>query len=397
MLNGKKIILGISGSIAAYKSAVLTRLLIKAGCEVRVIMTPSATKFISPLTLSTLSKNSVAWDISDNDTWNNHVEYGLWADLMLIAPASANTLAKMANGLCDNMLQAVYLSARCPVMICPAMDEDMWKHQATIKNIDTLKSYGLEIIPVAHGELASGLVGPGRMAEPEDIIVKLEHFFASKKKLNKLKALVCLGPTVEPIDAVRFISNHSSGKMGIALANSLLNLGADVTIVCGPVKEKLPAVSTVIHVKTAAEMYEAMMAACSKHQLIIMAAAVADYTVENPAENKLKKTNESLTIHLTKTKDILAELGKSKQNNQVLVGFALETDNEIQNAQQKLEKKNADYIILNSMRDEGAGFAFDTNKVTIISTKHKPLVLPLQSKSELSKKIIEHLIAHENL
>lgn len=335
--------------------------------------------------------------MADNDSWNNHVEYGLWADLMLIAPASANTLSKMAHGMCDNMLLAVYLSARCAVMLSPAMDEDMWMHPATQKNMDVLKSYGHHIIPVEHGELASGLVGPGRMAEPESILHQVEQFFAFKKKLNQVKALVCLGPTVEPIDAVRFISNHSSGKMGIALAQSLLNNGAELTIVCGPVKEKLPYAHHIIHVKTAAEMYEAMTNEFSKHRLVIMAAAVADYTVDKPADNKIKKSNDVLTINLTKTKDILADLGKRKQSSQVLVGFALETDNEMQNAQEKLDRKNADYIILNSLRDEGAGFAKDTNKVAIFSKKHKPLALPLQSKSELSKKIIEHIIAHENL
>lgn len=395
MLSGKKIILGISGSIAAYKSAILTRLLVKAGCQVRVVMTPASTGFIAPLTLATLSGNNVIWELADNDSWNNHVEYGLWADLFLIAPASANTLAKMAHGYCDTMLQAVYLSARCPVMIAPAMDEDMWKHPATQKNISTLQSMGHQIIPVEHGELASGLIGPGRMAEPEQILNNVEQFFGAKKKLNAVKALVCLGPTVEAIDAVRFISNHSSGKMGIALANALRQQGAAVTIVSGPVKENIPAMQRHIRVTSAAEMYEAVLQEQNNHQLIIMAAAVADYTVEHPADHKIKKSGDTLTLTLTKTKDILMELGKRKQPGQLLVGFALETNDEEQNALKKLEQKNADYIILNSLNDEGAGFAGDMNKVTVFSKKHKPVVFPLQSKSELSKKIIEHILVYE--
>lgn len=395
MLSGKKIILGISGSIAAYKAAILTRLLVKAGCQVRVVMTPASTRFIAPLTLATLSGNNVIWELADNDSWNNHVEYGLWADLFLIAPASANTLAKMAHGYCDTMLQAVYLSARCPVMIAPAMDEDMWKHPATQKNISTLQSMGHQIIPVEHGELASGLIGPGRMAEPEQILNNVEQFFGAKKKLNAVKALVCLGPTVEAIDAVRFISNHSSGKMGIALANALRQQGAAVTIVSGPVKENIPAMQRHIRVTSAAEMYEAVLQEQNNHQLIIMAAAVADYTVEHPADHKIKKSGDTLTLTLTKTKDILMELGKRKQPGQLLVGFALETNDEEQNALKKLEQKNADYIILNSLNDEGAGFAGDMNKVTVFSKKHKPVVFPLQSKSELSKKIIEHILVYE--
>lgn len=395
MLSGKKIILGISGSIAAYKAAILTRLLVKAGCQVRVVMTPASTRFIAPLTLATLSGNNVIWELADNDSWNNHVEYGLWADLFLIAPASANTLAKMAHGYCDTMLQAVYLSARCPVMIAPAMDEDMWKHPATQKNISTLQSMGHQIIPVEHGELASGLIGPGRMAEPEQILKNVEQFFGAKKKLNAVKALVCLGPTVEAIDAVRFISNHSSGKMGIALANALRQHGAAVTIVSGPVKENIPAMQRHIRVTSAAEMYEAVLQEQNNHQLIIMAAAVADYTVEHPADHKIKKSGDTLTLTLTKTKDILMELGKRKQPGQLLVGFALETNDEEQNALKKLEQKNADYIILNSLNDEGAGFAGDMNKVTVFSKKHKPVVFPLQSKSELSKKIIEHILVYE--
>lgn len=398
MLNGKKIILGVTGSIAAYKAAVLTRLLIKAGAEVRVVMTPAATKFIAPLTLSTLSKNKVVYEVAESDAWNNHVEYGLWADLMLIAPASANTISKMAAGACDNMLLAIYLSARCPVMIAPAMDEDMWKHPSTQRNIAVLKSYGNYIIDVNEGELASGLIGPGRMAEPDEMVQILEHFFTVKKKLVNTKALVCLGPTIEPIDAVRFISNHSTGKMGIALINALLEQGAQVDVVCGPVKEKIPAVNQIKWVTTAQDMYRAVMEDSVKYDLIIMAAAVADYTVADPAlDQKIKKKEDAFTITLVKTKDILAELGQRKANHQILVGFALEKQDELSNATEKLLKKNADYIILNSLNDEGSGFGWDTNKVTILSQKHKPLSLPLLSKSELSKKIIEHIIAHENL
>jgi phosphopantothenoylcysteine decarboxylase/phosphopantothenate--cysteine ligase len=301
----------------------------------------------------------------------------------------------MAHGYCDTMLQAVYLSARCPVMIAPAMDEDMWKHSATQKNISTLQSMGHQIIPVEHGELASGLIGPGRMAEPEQILKNVEQFFGAKKKLNAVKALVCLGPTVEAIDAVRFISNHSSGKMGIALANALRQHGAAVTIISGPVKENIPAMQRHIRVTSAAEMYEAVIQEQNNHQLIIMAAAVADYTVEHPADHKIKKSGDTLTLTLTKTKDILMELGKRKQPGQLLIGFALETNDEEQNALKKLEQKNADYIILNSLNDEGAGFAGDMNKVTVFSKKHKPVVFPLQSKSELSKKIIEHILVYE--
>jgi phosphopantothenoylcysteine decarboxylase/phosphopantothenate--cysteine ligase len=326
------------------------------------------------------------------------VEYGLWADLMLIAPASANTLSKMANGACDNMLLAVYLSARCPVMIAPAMDEDMWKHKATQRNIETLRSYKHHVLDVNNGELASGLIGPGRMAEPEELLQALENFFSSKKKIKPFKALVCLGPTIENIDAVRFISNHSSGKMGIALAEALLEHGADVDLICGPIKEKLPAVNQIKWVYSANDMYRAVLEDADKYRLIIMAAAVADYTVANPElDKKIKKNDETLTITLTKTKDILAALGSNKKEGQVIVGFALEKENEFQHAQEKLSKKNADYIILNSLNDEGSGFGTDTNQVTIFSQKHKPLTLPLQSKSELSKKIIEHLLAHENL
>ncbi len=397
MLKGKKIILGITGSIAAYKAVVLTRLLIKTGCEVRVVMTPSAAKFISPLTLSTLSKNKVVCAIVESDSWTNHVEYGLWADLFLIAPASANTLAKMAHGLCDNMLMAVYLSVRCPVLISPAMDEDMWKHPATQKNIEILKSFHHHILPVEHGELASGLIGPGRMAEPDDIMHFIENFLSSQKKLHGIKALVGLGPTVEPIDAVRVITNRSSGKMGIALVNVLINLGAEVTVVSGPVSEVVPKGASILRVQTAQDMYEAMMHEFPKNKLIIMAAAVSDYTVEKPSAAKIKKKADSLTLNLIKTKDILRAMGLAKTDPQVLVGFALETDNEEANAIDKLEKKNADYIILNSLQDAGAGFSTDTNKVTIYSKKHKPVILPLQSKSELSAKIIEYLIAHENL
>ncbi|NCU06152.1 MAG: bifunctional phosphopantothenoylcysteine decarboxylase/phosphopantothenate--cysteine ligase CoaBC, partial [Chitinophagaceae bacterium] len=328
-LQGKKIVLGITGSIAAYKSILLVRLLVKDGAEVKVIMTPSAKDFVSPLVLSTLSKNNVITDLFDENSWANHVELGRWADLMLIAPLSCNTLAKMANGLCDNLLLAVYLSAICPVMIAPAMDEDMWKHPATKRNLQLLQSYGNKLIPVEAGELASGLIGEGRMAEPESILQTVQAFFLSSSDFKGKQVLITAGPTYEAIDPVRFIGNHSSGKMGIALAEELANRGADVTLVLGPSQQQVTNHSIkLIRVQSAAEMYEHCMNIFPECQLAIMSAAVADYTPVEPSNEKIKKQEGTIRVELKKTKDILASLGQIKKTDQWLVGFALETTNE---------------------------------------------------------------------
>ncbi len=394
-LNGKRIVLGISGSIAAYKTPELVRQLIKAGAEVKVICTDAATNFVSNLALSTVSKNPVLSKISDADNWNNHVALGRWADALLIAPCSANTLGKLANGLCDNLLCAVYLSANCPVFIAPAMDEDMWQHGSTKNNLNQLKEIGNNIIPVAHGELASGLVGEGRMAEPENIVAHLANYFEniSNQKLQHKKALVTAGPTFERIDPVRFIGNFSTGKMGIALAESLANEGASVTLVLGPthLRSQHPRIKTIL-VESADEMFEACVATFAEMDIAIMAAAVADYRPKNIATEKIKKTENALDIVLEKNKDILAHLGTLKKEHQTLVGFALETKDEIENATKKLINKNADFIILNSLRDEGAGFGGDTNKVVILQKNAAPISLPLQSKTDTAKEIIAHII-----
>ncbi|HNF82160.1 MAG TPA: bifunctional phosphopantothenoylcysteine decarboxylase/phosphopantothenate--cysteine ligase CoaBC, partial [Cyclobacteriaceae bacterium] len=367
MLQGKKIVLGITGSIAAYKSAVLTRLLVKAGAEVKVVMTDSAKTFITPLTLSTLSKNPALSEFIKDESgqWNNHVDLGLWADAMIIAPASANTIAKMASGRCDNLLMAVYLSARCPVFLAPAMDLDMLQHDATKENLKKIASFGNRILDPAYGELASGLVGTGRMAEPEEIVAEIEEFFLNSNALKGKNVLVTAGPTHEAIDPVRFIGNHSTGKMGYAIAESLANLGAHVTLVSGPtaMHTSHPQVS-VKKVMSAEEMYEACVAVFPQADIAVLAAAVADYRPTVKADQKIKKKDENLTIELTKTRDIAASLGKLKQKNQVIVGFALETEHEQDNALKKLESKNFDLIVLNSLNDAGAGFGHDTNKIT---------------------------------
>jgi phosphopantothenoylcysteine decarboxylase/phosphopantothenate--cysteine ligase len=362
MVAGKKILLGISGSIAAYKTPILVRQLIKKGAEVRVIMTPAAADFVSKLSLATVSKNDVLVNLFDETTWANHVQLGRWADLMLLAPLSCNTLSKMANGACDNLLLATYLSATCPVILAPAMDEDMWHHPATQKNLETLERFGCINLSVKFGELASGLVGEGRMAEPEDIVAYLEAYFSQPSTLKGKKALVTAGPTYEAIDPVRFIGNHSSGKMGVAIAEELRQRGAEVTLVAGPISLPTSGIRR-INVTTAGEMYEQCMA--QAYDIAVMAAAVADYTPETVADQKIKKNGDGLILSLRKTKDILGALGQQKQEGQVLVGFALETNNEKESALKKLAEKNADMIVLNSLQDEGAGFGHDTNKATL--------------------------------
>lgn len=391
-LKGKKIVLGITGSIAAYKSILLVRLLVKEGAEVKVVLTPAAKDFVSPLVLSTLSKNRVLVDLFDENSWANHVELGRWADLMLIAPLSCNTLAKLANGFCDNLLTAVYLSATCPVMIAPAMDEDMWKHESTRNNISKVQSYGNIVIPVETGELASGLTGEGRMAEPEIIFEKIERFFLNRSEFAGMKVLITAGPTYEAIDPVRFIGNHSSGKMGIALAAELSGRGAEVVLILGPSDQSINCrLSKLIRVKSAEEMYNACMNEFSSCTVAIMSAAVADYTPVETAEQKIKKTETTFQIELKKTKDILGSMGAVKKPKQWLVGFALETNNEKEYAIGKLKAKNADMIVLNSMNDEGAGFGGNTNKINIFDKKGNEYSFSLKSKADVAADIIETL------
>lgn len=392
MLKGKKILLGVCGSIAAYKSALLIRLLVKAGCEVRVVMTASAKTFITPLTLSTLSKNPAvsSFEKDDQGQWENHVELGLWADLFLIAPASANTLAKMAHGLCDNLLLATYLSAKCPVMLAPAMDLDMYKHPTTLQNLKTLQSFGHQVLDAEHGELASGLVGEGRMAEPDELLVKVESHFYKKKRFEGKQVLITAGPTYEKIDPVRFIGNHSSGKMGLALAHVMANEGAQVQLIAGPGNYPLDSdLITLVRVSSADEMHEAVGERYAKSNITIFAAAVADYRPVSPAEEKIKKAGDSMTIELVKNKDIAADMGKRKSKTQINVGFALETEKEEQHAQEKLAKKNFDLIVLNSLNDNGAGFSVDTNKITIFSVDQKPKHFELKSKQKVAEDIVD--------
>lgn len=391
-LSGKKILLGITGSIAAYKAILLVRLLIKSGAEVKVILTPAAKDFVSPLTLSTLSRNPVHIDMFNEHEWANHVQLGRWADIMLIAPLSVNTLAKMAQGQCDNLLLATWLSATCPVAIAPAMDEDMWNHPFTRQNLEKLKGIGHLLIPVAKGELASGLYGEGRMAEPEDIFSFLQDHFFFRQELKGKNAIVTAGPTYEALDPVRFIGNHSSGKMGVELARELHRRGAMVTLVLGPSSLPNPAGITTIRVNSAQEMYNAVNSRFDQADLAIMAAAVADYTPVNKESEKIKKTGDRLVLELQKTPDILRSMGEKKKK-QVLIGFALETQHEKENALAKLKSKNADMIVLNSLRDEGAGFGKDTNKVTLFDKSGKEFDLVLQSKQEVARQIIDTLIS----
>jgi len=389
MMKGKKILLGITGSIAAYKAIYLVRLLVKSGAEVKVIMTPSGKDFVSTLTLSTLSHNPVLTDLFDEQSWANHVMLGRWADLMVIAPLSCNTLAKMAHGQCDNLLMATYLSATCPIVLAPAMDEDMWLHPATKQNLAKLQSFGNTIIPVENGELASGLIGDGRMAEPDAILKFIDDNFFLNRSLYGKKVLVTAGPTYEAIDPVRFIGNHSSGKMGIAIAKELQRYGADVSLILGPSAIEFSTNGMrVIRVKSADEMYNACHKIFGETDLAIMSAAVADFTPAKKADQKIKKTEDGLTLELTKTKDILQSLGAIKTEKQVLVGFALETANEREYALKKMVSKNADMIILNSLNDAGAGFGHDTNKITIFRKDGTELQFETKSKNEVAKDIV---------
>ena len=392
-LKEKNIILGITGSIAAYKSATLCRLLIKAGCLVKVIMTESAADFITPLSLATLSKNEVVSAIATEDNWSNHVELGLWADAFLIAPATANTMGKMVNGLADNVLVATYLSAKCPVFVAPAMDLDMWKHGSTKNNLAQIESFGDQIIPVGHGELASGLVGDGRMAEPEDIVAYLDNHFSKKKDLANKKVLITSGPTREAIDPVRFISNHSTGKMGIVLADECAARGAQVELVLGPSVLNASHVNVnTTNVQSAEDMYQACIQYHYDADVTILAAAVADYTPTNSADQKIKKKAGDMGIELKRTKDIAAELGKQKSGNQIHVGFALETQNAIANASGKLERKNLDFIVLNTLEDKGAGFGTSSNKVSIIHKSGEIKKYELKSKKKVAVDIVNELI-----
>ena len=388
MFTAKKVVLGVTGSIAAYKAPLIVRGLIKAGAEVKVIMTPAASDFVSKLTLSTLSRNEVLIDLFKEDTWANHVQLGRWADVMLIAPLSCNSLSKMATGVCDSLLMATYLSATCPVIVAPGMDEDMWKHPTTKKNLETIEANGCYLLPVEYGELASGLIGDGRMAEPETVIEYLHEFFTKRNELKGKKALVTAGPTYEAIDPVRFIGNHSSGKMGFAIAEELQKRGADVTLISGPVSviQKTNGIKK-IGVTSAQQMYDACIS--TNYDIAVMAAAVADYTPTEVANKKIKKGDEPFTLTLRKTKYILASLGKEKKEGQFLVGFALETDNERENAIKKLKAKNADMIVLNSLQDEGAGFGHNTNKVSLYLRNGTEKPLELKSKSLLAKDIVD--------
>ena len=392
MLQGKKILIGITGSIAAYKSIFLIRLLVKEGAEVKVVMTPSATDFVTSLTLSTISKNPVLTELFDEQSWANHVMLGRWADIMLIAPLSCNTLAKMAHGLCDNLLLAVYLSATCPVVVAPAMDEDMWNHPSTKENFRKIESFGNKIIPVEKGELASGLHGEGRMAEPEKILQFLVENFFSIRSLKGKKAFVSAGPTYEPIDPVRFIGNYSSGKMGVAIAKELYNRGAEVTLISGPASIDSINGLHLVKVNTAEEMYNACTRTFKNVDIGVMAAAVADYTPVRKEKDKIKKTGKELLLELKQTQDILKSLGEQKKKKQVLVGFALETTNEKKNALEKLKKKNADLIVLNSLNDTEAGFGKDTNKITIFERGGKEFQFDTKSKQEVAKDIVNTII-----
>jgi phosphopantothenoylcysteine decarboxylase / phosphopantothenate---cysteine ligase len=416
LMKNKKIILAISGSIAAYKAAFLTRLLVKAGAEVQILMTESATRFITPLTLGTLSKRAVFTEIISENAWNSHVELGLWADAMIVAPATATTLSKMAHGNCDNIITATYLSARCPVFVVPAMDLDMWVHGATLRNLELLKTDKVSIIPVGHGELASGLVGDGRMAEPEDIIEFVQNYFEKtsqtldnqkvkdssfiiqhssfKKDLMGKKIIVTAGPTFEALDPVRFIGNRSSGKMGFSIVRELAARGAEVHLIVGPAKvpTDFDASVSVVKIESAQQMFEASTALFGQCDAAILAAAVADYRPKVVSDVKIKKKEGEMTLELEKTPDIAAALGQLKQPNQRIIGFALETNNEFENAVGKLKRKNFDAIVLNSLRDAGAGFSGDTNKISIIFDEKNVRNFDLKSKDDVAKDIVDALV-----
>lgn len=393
MLGGKHILLGVTGSIAAYKAANIVRLLVTQGAEVKIVMTPLAKQFITPLTLATLAKNPIYVDFfnPENGEWNSHVSLGMWADAYLIAPATANTIGKMANGIADNLLLTSYLSAKCPVFVAPAMDLDMYAHPAVQKNIETLKSYGVHFIDAEDGELASGLVGKGRLAAPERIVESLDTFFNGQMSLTGKKVMVTAGPTYEKIDAVRFIGNYSSGKMGYAIAEECASRGAEVVLVSGPTSLNVHNSNIkVVRVNSAREMYEACNQEFPQCNAAVLSAAVADFTPQNVSDTKIKRKDNNLEITLKPTDDIAASLGKQK-GDRVLVGFALEKENELENAIGKLERKNFDFIVLNSMNDKGAGFNHDTNKITIINRSKEVKNYDLKSKVMVAKDIVDEI------
>ena len=395
ILSGKKVLLGISGGIAAYKTPNLVRCLIKKGAEVKVVMTDSAKDFVTPLSLSTVSKNPVHSSFKSDDedgVWNNHVELGLWADFMLICPATANTLFKMANGNCDNLLLGVYLSCKSETFFAPAMDLDMYKHQSTKESINKLISFGNILIPPAHGELASGLSGEGRLPEPHEIVDFIEKHYTKNLPLEGKKVLISAGPTIEQLDPVRYISNHSSGKMGYSLAETALSLGAEVKLISGPTNQSISSENIkIVHIKTGNELLEAIRNDYNNSDIVIMAAAVSDYKPIEFSEKKIKKDNNELNIKFEKTTDILFELGQNKKN-QILVGFALENNNELSHAINKLEKKNLDLIVLNSLNDEGAGFGYDTNKITVVDCSGNVTPYKLKKKNEVADDVFKHII-----
>lgn len=394
MLRGKHIILGVTGSIAAYKAATLTRLLVKEGASVKVVMTPLAKEFITPLTMATLSKSPIMVDFynPENGDWNSHVDLGLWADLYLIAPASANTIGKMAGGIADNLLLTTYLSAKCPVMVAPAMDLDMYKHPATQRNLKVLQSFGNIIIEPESGELASGLIGKGRMEEPEKIVSFITDYFARQADFKGKKVVVTAGPTYEKIDPVRFIGNYSSGKMGLAIAEELAGRGAEVVLVCGPVNLKTcHSAIRRVDVESAAQMYEVTSKEFVNSDVAVLSAAVADFTPKEKADHKIKRGKDDLLLELLPTKDIAAELGRIKTASQLLIGFALETNDEEINALSKMQRKNLDMIVLNSLNDKGAGFSVDTNKVTILDKAGDKTVYELKTKVEVAKDIVDQI------
>ena len=398
MLAGKKILIGITGSIAAYKSILLVRLLVKSGAEVKIIMTPAAKDFVSPLVLSTLSKNKVFIDFVQEDSWANHVMLGRWADVFIIAPLSCNSLAKMANGACDNLLLAVYLSTTCPIVVAPAMDEEMWHHPSTKRNIELVKKDGIRVLEVNNGELASGLLGEGRMLEPETILQYLIETFFRKDTYKGKKVLITAGPTYEKIDPVRFIGNHSSGKMGFALAEEFYLQGADVILIAGPTAERISFNGiTVVNVTTSDEMYDACIYYFDDCLVAVMSAAVADYKPVTFSDKKIKKKEDQWQLQLTMTKDILQQLGSIKKSVQFLAGFALETDNEKENAIAKLKNKNADCIILNSLNDKKAGFGFDTNKISILDQLGNERLFELKTKKEVAKDIVSYITEKINV